>query len=142
VKAVIRERRERGTTIIFSSHILSNVQDIATRVGILHQGRIKRIGALDELRSRFGVGTELDVQLSRDSGRWTELASLAGVKQMEKIAPQRLRVQLASDADPDEAIHWLLLGLIDRGCWVRSLNPVVPSLDQVYLQYVSEEETP
>ena len=69
------------------------------------------------------------------------MTSLAGVQRMEETAPRRLRVRLTSAADPDEVIHRLLVGLIDRGCRVRSLNPVMPSLDQVYLQYVGEEES-
>ncbi len=138
VKAIIRGLSERGVTTLFSSHILSDVQDVATRIGILNRGRIMQIGTLDELKERFGVSHELDIVLSYDSGRSGELESLAGVNSVAQPAPNRLIIQLDTEGERDEIIHQIVTRLIDLDCRIRSLNPVSPSLDDVYLRYVSE----
>lgn len=51
---VIRELKEEGKTIIFSSHIMSEVEKLCDRIGILHRGTLLALGTLDELRDATG----------------------------------------------------------------------------------------
>ena len=50
----IREYRERGKCIILSTHIMSEVENLCDRIGVIHQGRLCGFGTLDELRERTG----------------------------------------------------------------------------------------
>lgn len=47
---VIRELRDEGKAILFSSHIMSEVEKLCDRIGIVHRGRLLALGTLDELR--------------------------------------------------------------------------------------------
>ena len=67
LKALLRQISRNGTTIFFSSHILSDVQDIAGRIGIINRGRILRIGTMDELQSHLSPGLIIEIHLSGDS---------------------------------------------------------------------------
>lgn len=49
VKSIIRELNREGVTVFLSSHILSEVQEIATRVGVIHKGRLIAEGKVEEL---------------------------------------------------------------------------------------------
>jgi ABC-2 type transport system ATP-binding protein len=49
---LVREERERGTTVFLSSHVLSEVQRVADRVAVLRAGEIVAVGAVDALRGR------------------------------------------------------------------------------------------
>jgi len=49
IRDLIRELKERGKTVIFSSHLLEQVEDVADRVVILHRGQKLREGRLEEL---------------------------------------------------------------------------------------------
>lgn len=51
---VIRELRDEGKTILFSSHIMSEVEKLCDRIGILHRGHLLALGTLDELREATG----------------------------------------------------------------------------------------
>jgi len=51
---VIRELRDEGKTIIFSSHIMSEVEKLCDRIAIVHRGRLLALGTLDELRASAG----------------------------------------------------------------------------------------
>lgn len=47
---VIRELRGEGKTILFSSHIMSEVEKLCDRIGIIHRGRLLALGTLEQLR--------------------------------------------------------------------------------------------
>ena len=50
----IRDCRERGKTVIFSSHVMSEVQKLCDRIGIIHNGKLLAEGTLADLRDRTG----------------------------------------------------------------------------------------
>lgn len=140
VKQVIKKLGKSGTTVFFSSHILSDVQDVATKIAILNRGRIMKIGTLDELKSDFPIRHVVNVVLSHNSGHCKELESLRGVTNVEEPTKNSFLVHLDRQADVDETIHELIQSLLKLGCHIRSVTPVFPSLDEVYLQYIRKGE--
>ncbi len=55
---------ERGVTVLFSSHILSDVEATCRRVAVLHRGRLIASGAVDDLKSEYGVTSMDDLYLA------------------------------------------------------------------------------
>jgi len=51
---VVRELKEEGKTILYSSHIMSEVEKLCDRIGILHRGRLLALGSLEELQEATG----------------------------------------------------------------------------------------
>jgi hypothetical protein len=61
------------------------------------------------------------------------------MKQIEKIeeqAPHKILVHLRNDTNVDDTIHHLIQKLLTLECQIRSIRPLSPNLDEVYLQYV------
>jgi ABC-2 type transport system ATP-binding protein len=56
VKDLMRARAAAGKTIFMSTHLLAIAEEIADRVGIVDQGRLRFLGTLDELRERLETG--------------------------------------------------------------------------------------
>jgi len=52
VKDLVRELRAEGKTVVLSSHLLADVEDVCDRIVILHQGRVCRAGSVDEVLAR------------------------------------------------------------------------------------------
>jgi sodium transport system ATP-binding protein len=50
----IRQSRQRGHTILFSTHIMSEAERLCDRIAVIHRGRIVATGTLEELRARTG----------------------------------------------------------------------------------------
>jgi sodium transport system ATP-binding protein len=50
----IRECRQRGKTVIFSTHVMSEVEKLCDVIGIIHSGKLLTEGSLGALRSRYG----------------------------------------------------------------------------------------
>ena len=55
IVAFIRECRDTGKTVIFSTHVMSEVEKLCDRIGIIHDGKLLAEGTLPELRARFGL---------------------------------------------------------------------------------------
>lgn len=60
VKDVLKERSLRGMTVFLSTHQLSVAEEIADRVGIIHQGRVVAVGTPAELRQKSGTEGALE----------------------------------------------------------------------------------
>jgi sodium transport system ATP-binding protein len=54
IVAFIRECRESGKTVVFSTHVMSEAEKLCDRIGIIHDGRLLAEGSLAELRIRYG----------------------------------------------------------------------------------------
>ena len=50
----IRECRDAGKTVVFSTHVMSEAEKLCDRIGIIHEGKFVADGSLPELRARFG----------------------------------------------------------------------------------------
>jgi len=59
--AFIRECRERGKTVIFSTHVMSEVEKLCDHIGIIHGGRLLAEGTLAELKAKHGMNDLEDV---------------------------------------------------------------------------------
>ena len=140
-KEIVLKLRDQGSTVLFSSHILSDVQDVADRIGIINRGRIKRIGTLNELKSDLQPQNIVEVLLSYISDKWIELNSISGVKSVEQPSPGRILVYLAEGADEAEVIDDLVQAVARLKIKVRGITLLSPSLDEIYLNYVQESET-
>ena len=53
----IRRCREAGKTVVFSTHIMSEVEALCDRIAVVHKGRVTAVGTLDELRAQTGATT-------------------------------------------------------------------------------------
>ncbi len=74
VRDIILEERARGKTIFFSSHVLSDVESICTRVAVLVQGELRGVGTIDELLG--GKEEEVDVVVRGDLPSEEELCGV------------------------------------------------------------------
>jgi sodium transport system ATP-binding protein len=53
ITAFIRECRDQGKTVIFSTHIMSEVEKLCDIIGIIHDGKLLTEGTLPQLRQKF-----------------------------------------------------------------------------------------
>jgi ABC-2 type transport system ATP-binding protein len=89
IRDLILELKERGKTVIFSSHLLEQVEDVAERVIILHRGKKLREGRLEDLLSKKSEW-QIRVQGLEEAGRkelrvWLEKK---GVQIVAESAPR------------------------------------------------------
>jgi len=70
VKDVLKERSLKGMTVLVSTHQLSIAEEMADRIGIIHEGKLIAVGTREELRTRSGSSGQLeDVFLALTTGQ-------------------------------------------------------------------------
>lgn len=139
-KNIILGLGRKGTTVLFSSHILSDVQDVADRIGILSHGHLMQVGTLNELKARLAPKKVLEVLLSYATDKWQEFRSIKGVVSADQPSPGRVLVNLSADADADEVINEIVQVIAKLQVKVRGITLLSPSLDEIYFNYVREGE--
>jgi sodium transport system ATP-binding protein len=55
ISGFIRECRDAGKTVVFSTHVMSEVEKLCDHIGIIHGGQLLAEGTLTELRARYGI---------------------------------------------------------------------------------------
>ncbi len=117
---VISEAKERGTSVLLSSHILAEVETLADRLSIIKDGTTVRTGTLDDLRGQ--TRTTIHAVLDRVPDR-QEVASLG------EFHFDGNRLSATVDSDRIGEVMALL-----TPCGVRSLTVAPPSLESLFLR--------
>lgn len=120
----VEEARRRGQTVFLSSHILSEVEALCDRVGILRGGRLVDEGTLQELR-HLGAQT-VEVVFA---GGTPELPPLPGVH-VEPAGPNALRFEVSGSVG---ALIAALGGV--GGDRIETLTSREPSLEEIFLHH-------
>jgi len=130
VRALILRLRDRGCTVFFSSHVLSDAEALCSRVAILANGRLVAGGRLADLVHFQVRGWELVVS---DVTEAMLQPLQPRVRGMARIAEGRYALELPLDSPPER----LLSELIAAGAKLVSLNPIRETLEDYFVQKVT-----
>ncbi|MEB3234551.1 MAG: ATP-binding cassette domain-containing protein [Cyanobacteriota bacterium] len=134
---VLRELRERGTTVLLSSHYLEEVDALADQLAIIENGRVIANGSPGELKAALG-GDRVTLRVREFSSEdeaekvQTLLQNCAGVRQVVVNRAQGFSLNLV--VEDDGVIEQLRRQLAAADLPVFALAQSRPSLDDVYLQ--------
>jgi len=129
----------RGTrTVIFSSHILADVQRVADQVGILRDGRLLYEGSTRELMDTYLTPSWLLRVAGNAEPVAAALAAQSWVTKVERAEPDMLKVQATSIEDGERGIPAVI-----SGCGARqvSCEPAAADLESAFLALTAASET-
>src|SRR5256884_6297402 len=128
--ALLRETREAGATIFLSSHVLSEVEHVCDRVGIIRDGRLVRVAQLDQLR-RIRVH-RVEIEFAPDTAvPETPIRDAEGVEEVT-ISGQRVTCTVRGGFEA------LMRAIGDTT--VVDLVSTEPTLEELFLSYFSERK--
>jgi ABC-2 type transport system ATP-binding protein len=143
IRELLLELSRLGKTIFFSTHILADVAEICTQVGIVEAGKLVAQGSMDEMQRRMAphrrlhvtVLGKLDEARQALTGREGVLAVKAqeapASSAVEPGAPVVLDVDFSGD---DAGVSRLLQDLVGRGVPVLRFTESVHDLEEVFMQ--------
>ena len=135
IRELLLEVARLGKTIIFSSHILADVGELCTRVGIIEDGKLVALGTLQQLSERVMPHRQLRIGLlDRTEEAQIALQSNIGVSEV-RLLDNSNRASLEVDfIGDDEAIHQLLAELLGQGFPVVHFSEETKNLEEVFMR--------
>ncbi len=125
---LVDEARKAGRTVFPSSHVLSEVEKTCTRVAIIREGRLVRIGGVAELKDikRYEITIHFAQAVAPD-----EFARLDGVTKVDRLNETSVRIAMQGSAD----------AVIKAAARypVVSLTSYEPSLEDIFLGYYESD---
>ncbi|RYG32145.1 MAG: ATP-binding cassette domain-containing protein [Chitinophagaceae bacterium] len=122
--------KEHGTTVIVSSHILNEIEKMATHVGIIHKGRMLFQGPLQELQQMKTRQSMLEIETSDNAKAMALLSGKYTVQQKENLL-----ILPYGDKQQTAGINQLL---VREGLDVYALHPQQSDLEQLFIEITSD----
>ncbi len=125
------EYRAKGKTVFLSSHVLSEVQAICDRVGILRDGELKAVESVEKITNVEFQWVDVVFRDAVPAGLQQQLERLPAVTNVSTNGT-RVRMRMVGDFDP-------LLRVISGG-YVETLHIEEPSLEEIFLAFYSGDK--
>ena len=137
LRHLLRSLRDHGTTILISSHILTELEDFCTSIGIMEKGRMVRSGRIEEVTAAESLGRDMQISWLADA-RATLEAKLAKYPHISKL---QLNDQAGTFqfAGSDDEMAALLADLISAGIRVKTFAEVKQTLEDLYMKLSRHE---
>jgi ABC-2 type transport system ATP-binding protein len=131
IRELLRELKRMGKTIMISSHILSELEEICDHVGIIEHGRMVFSGTLEEIIPRLGIQSKVRVKVVNSQDKAVEL--LTALPQIQKvgISGDNIIVTFNEGQDGDGIIARTL---VNADLDIISIQPERLKLDDAFLQ--------
>jgi ABC-2 type transport system ATP-binding protein len=130
LRDLVMEEHRRGATILFSTHVMQQAEEICRDVVMVHQGRKVMDQPLANIRNRYDTRTIEYDPLDPDADV-SGLRQLPGVERVDR-GEDGYKIQLADDTNPAEAMH----GIIDLQPPAR-IELSRPRLEDIFIRLVS-----
>jgi ABC-2 type transport system ATP-binding protein len=141
LRELLRELRSLGKTIVISSHILSELEELCTALAIIDHGRVMASGRVEDIADRFRVGGVYRVRLLGGADALDDAkAVLAGRPDVASVVVRGdglLELGLSGDDDVAAAV---LTALVRGGGQVVSFAPAASDLEELFLQITDQAE--
>ena len=123
--------REHGTTVLVSSHILNEIERMASHVGIIHKGKMLFQGTLQALQQMKSSQTTLEIQTNNDEAAIALLPQNTGIERTHDriIVPFQGKEQTAA----------ITRTLVQGGLEVYAIHPQQSDLEQLFLDITSDK---
>jgi ABC-2 type transport system ATP-binding protein len=131
IRELLRELKRMGKTIMISSHILSELEEICDHVGIIEHGQLIYSGTIEEIKPRLGIHTKVRVQVLGDQEKAIEL--LSALPQIHQVQPFKnyISVTFKEGEKMDGVIARTLVG---ADMDIIMIQPEQLKLDDAFLQ--------
>ena len=130
IRELLRELKRMGKTIMISSHILSELEEMCDNIGILEHGKLVFSGTMDDIRQRMGIHSKIRVCVAADLDKAADvLLSLPQIRDVQKLE-DHLSVTLGDGMEENGVIAKALVG---GGIAVTEVTPQQFKLDDAFL---------
>jgi ABC-2 type transport system ATP-binding protein len=122
--AMVGEAAADGRTVFMSSHVMSEVQRVADRVGIIHRGRLTTVEGIDELQQR----ASRRIEIVFDAGTTVDAAVFEAISEVSEVVVEDGRLRCRLDGRADELVK------AAARFGVATLTAEEPDLEELFME--------
>jgi ABC-2 type transport system ATP-binding protein len=130
VKALLKELRRMGKTILISSHILTELADCCTSIGIIERGQMLMHGPIAEVYRRIRGNRHVEIKFVDGMEAGLSIIRSNPHTRDVQIEDHQVVVELATD---DDGVSALMQQLSQSGARMRSFHEKEPTLEDVFM---------
>jgi len=130
VKALLKELRRMGKTILISSHILTELADCCTSIGIIERGKLLMHGPIEDVYRRIRRNRIVQIKFLENAEVGISIVRSQPETREVQVDGQQATVELAAD---DEQVAALMEKLIAAGVRMNSFAEKEPTLEDVFM---------
>jgi ABC-2 type transport system ATP-binding protein len=130
VKALLKELRKMGKTILISSHILTELADCCTSIGIIERGKLLMHGPIEEVYHRIRRNRIVKIKFLENAEAGISIIRSQAETRDVQIENNQVTVELAAD---DHQVASLLEKLVAGGVRMHSFAEKEPTLEDVFM---------
>jgi ABC-2 type transport system ATP-binding protein len=136
MKEILKELRSMGKTILISSHILSELAEVCTSIGILGQGRMIVSGTVEEIMKKISRNKTVRIKVLGDIE--PAVRFLQEQPSLDHVYAGNDRIEADYDGDPGTLAD-ILRGMVKNEIPVISFGEVEGSLESIFMQVTGGE---
>ena len=130
MKALLSELQAMGKTILISSHILSELADFCTSIGIIERGVLLAAGPISEIQKQLQTHRQLRIRLLNGADRAQILIRSHPKTHSCELMDHTITSEFSGD---DREISALLQQLVGAGIEVQTFSEIEPTLEEVFM---------
>lgn len=136
LQEIIREQSDMGTSVFFSSHILSNIEAACDKIGVLDRGRIEFTGNIDELRKETEQTKEMIVRYEGDQPSDINLEDKTEILEASIHGNKEIHIKYEQQMYVEEILN----ELTDSEADIKSVETNQQSLSELFGEITSRTE--
>jgi len=130
VKALLKELRRMGKTILISSHILTELADCCTSIGIIERGQLLMHGPIDEVHRRIRGNRLVSIDFTHNMDVGLSVIRSSPYCRDVQVEDHRAAVELEAD---DAGVAQLLHDLVANQVGIRNFSEKEPTLEDIFM---------
>lgn len=129
LKNEIYELHQNGTSIIFSTHRMEQVEEICDKIILINKGENVLYGAVKDIKQQFKENL-FRIDFMENQAIPPDLRGLNIVEQ----TPQYIKLKITGEQETNGVLRYLL----DSGVSMKAFNEILPSLNEIFIRQVGE----
>ncbi|MHC4712901.1 MAG: ABC transporter ATP-binding protein [Planctomycetota bacterium] len=131
IRALLKELKNMGKTILISSHILSELQELCNKIGIIEKGVLLFSGSIEEVRGQIRKSTAIEVSVKNNNDAALKALETHPLIESAVLENRHISVLLAREAEDHTFIAPYL---IEKGFKLEMLIQEEPDLEEVFMR--------
>lgn len=129
LKNEIYELHKQGTSIIFSTHRMEQVEEICDKIVLINKGENVLYGAVKDIKQQFKENL-YRIDFADNHALMPDFRNLNIVEQ----TPQYIKLKISEEQESNQVLRFLL----DSGVPIKAYNEILPSLNEIFIKQVGE----